>query len=884
MIKQSYKYATSNGLLPMPKNVACGVLAVIGKISSNNRAKFLFRLFFLIVFCQTVSAGDKTYVFDIPPQRADGALTTLGEQASISVLFHYDSVSQFQAQRLKGEYSLSDAVEILLQKTGLYFEFDKDGHLIIKLRDDQVRGNVNKNKNVLSTLISFFLGASAAVSADNAQITGGSSQSDFSLELEEIVVTATKRSENLQDVPIAVTAFGKDQIDLLRSNNLQDLSGFVPNMYMPPAGNNNDVAISLRGIGNGVSRSSGKSVGVYVDGVYMGAGTALNMSMMDVESVEVLKGPQGTLFGRDTIGGAINITTQKPDNEFSAQAEIEKGNYGFYKVQAGASVPLVEDVLAMRISGQKIYSDGYIKNEQSSRKKDSEDTVSARVQFFYTPTDSFDLRLAYTHLRSDNRPNAAGESVTNLFSDQEPYTINVDAQEEAEQDLDNVALTIEYAFDSGLTLTSITGWSDISDFYTLDADFTPLSLMVQEYLGETEEVSQELRLTSPSHEKYDYLIGLYYLKSENNLLDSFPVLGNAYLSSFGFPDEVLPAIDILDGQRRDFTSESLAIFTHLNYHLTDELTIFGGLRYTSDEKEVDYALFGEVFSFFEINPVEKKSNTKDEPISWTLGTRYNFSDDIMVYTSAARGFRSSSIKDYFVTTADAQSDDGFFTKPEFVTNYELGLKLTGLDGSLQANIAAFYMDYTDIQVSVQQTETAFIRTLTNAAEASVKGIEMDLAARLTSNLRVSASAGYVTPKYENFMPEPDVDLSGKKIAGTPERTFSTAVDYSLLLGSIGELLFHADYSYRSEVILSSLTQTSDFIKDSVKDVSHVNAWVAYERPEGDWRLTLWVRNLLDEDDVVGRDNFNSGFGPLIEHDTFVYQRPRTYGLSFGYQL
>lgn len=703
---------------------------------------------------------------------------------------------------------------------------------------------------------------------------------DNEFELEEIIVTATKRSESLQDVPISISAFGEAQLEAYRPTNLEDLGGFVPNMYMPPAGERGVSTITIRGFGVGISRTSGKGVGVYIDGVYVGGNTGQNIEMADIARVEVLKGPQGTLFGRDTIGGAINITTKAPGNEFSGHVEAEAGNFGAVKLKANVDVPLVEDTLTMRVSGLFKKSDGYIFNEATGKYLEAEEAKSGKLQLYYIPAENLTARLTYTHLERDDKPYSSGESATNLFSDEIPYLVNIDGPESSRQNLDALSLSVEYELAGGHTLTSITGWSSMNDFYDQDVDKTPLPIFTKEYIGEEEEWSQELRLTSPENEKFDYLVGLYYFKGDYKLQDVFPLLGSAFLSAIGIPDAFHPPVDILDGQKRDLKVESFAAFTHVNYHLTEDLTLFGGLRYTSDKKDADYAMFGEVFATVGFATIDVVDGTKDDPFSWTLGARYTVSEDVMMYASVSRGFRSSSIKDYFVSASDLAVDGGFFTRPEFVTNYEIGMKVQAFDNRLRANLAAFYMDYTDIQVGVRDPIITFVQRFTNAAKATAKGFEADIVAVLTDNLQVSGSLGYLTSKYDEYMPDPQTDYSGLAVANAPEWTTSVAVDYNLPLSNGGQIMLHGDYRYHT-------TPAGEPTPDSrtiFGDYGIANAWMGYQSPEATWRVTAWVENLFDSDHEAGNRLWNSGFGPLLEHNAIVYERPRTYGVTLGYNF
>ncbi len=852
----------------MKKNKKIGAKASINQ--KDRRSSGLFTSLPTAIICTVMAmplsvqafASNDIQAVSIKEQSLDTAILQLARQAKATIFVPAELIRGKTSPAVTNAGNLEAALDTLLKNSNLTFQRKSDGAYVVMAKSE------------VNTLAY----ATAEDYEKNLTMYSGDQEVNDTV-FEEVIVTATKRAQNLQDVPIAISAFSVDQIESLRSSNLRELSGFVPNLYMTPSTERNETTVTLRGLGEGVSRNSGQSVGIYVDGVYVSSATALNLAMMDVERVEVLKGPQGTLFGRDTLGGAINITTREPGNEVSGHIEAETGRFGQHKIQGGVDVPLMEDVLAMRISFQKEKDDGYIRNQYTGRKKGAENTGSARMQLFYSPTDSFSARLAYSHIKSDNRPNSGGEAVTGLYSDLTPYTTNLNGDERAEQDVDTLSLAMDYEFESGFTLTSVSGWSDVEDFYTIDSDFTPFPLIQEEYLGNTKEWSQEIRLTSPEYENYDYMIGAYYLKATNKLSDVYPEMGRNLLLFFEVPEDSIPT-DVLDGQKRDYISKSLAFFIHGNYHATEKLTIFGGLRHTSDKKEVDYAFFGETLPLLlGTEPLEAKRDTDDNPLSWTVGARYTFNEDIMGYTSVATGYRSSTIKDYFVSQADLDAASGFFTKPEYVTNYEAGLKMTGFDKRLRTNVSVFYMDYNDIQVSIEQPPYTFIKTLTNAGEATVKGVELDLMAVVTDQFRVTTSFGYLKAVFDEFSPSPGVDYSGENVGGGPALTSSISADYSIFVGS-GEVTLHTDYNYRGKTILGPGVESVGPYRD-LRGYGVLNAWFGYESQTG-WNIALWAKNILDSDDIVNIDNWNSG-GPL-ETDSFMYERPRTYGLTVGYHF
>ncbi len=689
-----------------------------------------------------------------------------------------------------------------------------------------------------------------------------------------IYVTATKRTEALQDVPISISVFNETKLEALRPEDLSDISTYVPNMYLPPANESASQAITMRGLGPGVVRSGGRSVGIYIDGVYSSADNLTNLPISDLERIEVLKGPQGTLFGRDTVGGAINITTRRPDNHFNGFVDIDVGNYGRTVFNSGLDIPLIDDDLAMRISLKKLDYSGHIDNIFNGEKADGLDQFSGRMQLYYTPNDKVDIRVIYNHSERDDNP-TTGENSAGNFSDDIPYQVNTNEKESFIQDADSLSLSINYQLDSGFTFTSITGWAESSDKSFVDRDLTPEPVSTQSISYSVDDLTQEFRITSPESDTFDYIVGLYYLDSDVKNRDVYPLFGAAWLANIGFP----PFPDVLDGQERNFTTNSLALFTNMNYYISEDLSVFGGLRYTSDKKDVNVSSFGEIFGAFGFLSTEQTVTTEDNPISWSLGTRYAVSETVKTYASVSKGYRSSSIKDDFITEADLISANGFVTEPEYVTNYEVGAKIRSEDGKLQVNSALFYMDYTDIQVSVAVPPLLFVRQLLNAAEAHIQGMEIDATYSMTENFQIYGSAGYLKTEYDDFKPTPDEDLSGTGFGNSPEWTLDAGMDYQYPIAGKGDLLFHLD--------TTKIKTPDDFAPNravlSIQGYSTMNGSVAFNSLDDKWRLTLWVKNLQDKSSTTSTTVWGAGLG-LNEHGVYIYQPPRTYGLNLQYNF
>ena len=717
---------------------------------------------------------------------------------------------------------------------------------------------------ILTTSILSFGTNVSAQSAPNSQ----NEQS-----VETVIVTATKRSEKLQDVPISITAFSAAKLEQLNPDNLSDLANQVPNLYMPPPNESASQTITMRGLGAGVTRSGGRAVGVYIDGVYTSADNLMNVPINDIASLEVLKGPQATLFGRDTIGGAINITTRKPSNVFNGYFEGEVGNYGRTLLNAGFDVPISPDKAVFRFSLRKFDYGGHIQNRFNGQKADGKDQLSATAQLYMTPRENLEMRLVYNHSYRRDNP-TTGENAGGTFADQIPYSVNMNVKETFDQDSDSLSFSLNYDFANGYKLTSISGWAKSSDKSLADRDLTPDNISTQSILYDVEDLSQEIRLTSPAIGKFDYLVGAHFLRSHIVNRDTYPLFGAAWLANVGFPP-LLP--DVLDGQERDFTTKSAAIFVHSNYRFTDKFSVFGGLRYSDVKKDIDHKVFGEIFNAFGYKSANRQGKTEDAAYSWTVGAKYALSDSVKTYVTIANGFRSSSIKDDFITSNDLAVPQGFATDPEFVTNYEAGVKIRSHDGRLNANFALFYMDYKDIQVSLAVPPLLFVRQLFNAGKAHIAGFEYDASFALTKNLQISGSLGFLETEYDEFNESPA--LVGRGFGNAPEWSAAIALDYKRPIGTYGKMMFHIDNSL--------ITVPGDFAPNrsqlELGGFGTMNGSIGVETNDKKWLYSLWGKNLFDKHDTTGTTIWGAGLG-LNQHSVYVYQDPKTYGLSAKYRF
>lgn len=653
---------------------------------------------------------------------------------------------------------------------------------------------INTTKLLFSAAISSVLFGATAAAQDE---TGDD------LAIEEILVTAQKRSESLQEVPIAISVFGANAIDNSGVQELRDLSEYIPNVNITQ-GTDFAARIQIRGVGAN-SRNIGfdSRVGVYLDGVYLGQGPALNQDLVDLVQIEVLRGPQGTLFGKNTVAGAINMISTKPQPEFSADVTVKYGNYDFLELKGVVNIPM-SDIFSARISVSDRSRDGYIKNvwdpshvpthvnlvipgvgpvfglplcdfpgassppgcvfyavgpdeaPNTTRKRNNVDTQSYRAQLRIQPNEKLDINIAIDGLKSDRVP-LLGEPLTDTFGSTvdrfAPNYAEVSFSEEGGEtrDIFGVSLNIDYAFDNGYSLKSITAYRDTEINYINDTDASALDALYIDFTDRYKQTTQEFQWISPDDASFKYVAGFYYYKQDSNTVRD-AIIGNA-----GWLFQLLPGSGVFnDG---DVETNSWAVFFNGSYDFNDRWRAGFGFRYSDETKDVVYHLDGAGAGVFGIGTtppggyVDSDTYTNFAPM---LTISYALGDNANVYAKYSTGFKSGGFNLDNVTQADL--DAGITFDEETVDSYELGWKGLYMDGRLSLNAAAFIANYQDYQVNqffdlgfdeATGTQLTSIR-ITNAAEVDTKGLELEVMFNATANLTLRGSLGLLDATFADF--------------------------------------------------------------------------------------------------------------------------------------
>ena len=722
--------------------------------------------------------------------------------------------------------------------------------------------NITTKKGLLAGLVGLF----AAGGMTQAVAQGGEAASS-QVALDEIIVTAEKRSQNLQDVPIAITAFSADRLERSGIESSTDLEMVTPGLNFASDGRLGKV--SIRGIGATFLFGPGTdpSSSSYLDGVYLSRDYSALIDMLDLERVEVLKGPQGTLYGRNATGGAIKYVSKDPAPEFGGKLGVKAGNYGMLSTRAEVDLPLIADELLFHGTIVRTTRDGYTENLLSPAEKiDFDDLLAGHFTLKYLPSNSLELTMhggfvedegdfaARKHFNID----AAG-LVGGATQIDDPRKIMAD-QGPRSADLKSWFVDVNINWDLGWAdLSSITAIQDVSAKpWREDLDATEISALHQGepgvlngYSEETETISQEFLLSSQNEVKMDWLLGLYYIHDEPKIKTGISV------PLFAFFEQ-------LEGLNE---TDAYAAFGHISYQLSDTLRFNAGLRYSYEEKEFTLAQF--VNHGLAQGPVTQDANWD----AWTpkIGLDYYLNDEVMLYVSASRGFKSGAF--------NSSNEFGPAVNPEFINAYEVGVKSMLFNDRLRLNLSAFNYDYTDLQVQGIEADSLSV-TLKNAAEAKIKGLEIDLSALPSEQLQVDLGVSWLDAEYTDF-PTLDqlglqsVNLKGNTLPNAPELTVNLGLQHSTSIAETFNLQFRVDYYYSSEKFFNEF---NDPIKARQESYSLVNARMSVEEfGDANWRVSLFGKNLTDE--LVLANTLSI---PLLFGDGFIapLNPPRTYGVEF----
>lgn len=697
--------------------------------------------------------------------------------------------------------------------------------------------------------------------------------------LEEVVVTAQRRSENLQETPIAVTALSSEALASRNVITTQDLMRVTPGLQVSTqtAGDSGGSAtFFLRGLGQQRSgNGSEPAVGIYIDDFYFPSLQGSAFSILDIQQVEVLRGPQGTLFGRNTIGGAVRYTTRKPDSDFAGYVTATVGNFGRADVTGVLNVPIGEQ-LAARLTVGRLDTEGFVKPSNGGDDAGGARTDLGRLQVSWNPSDALSVELGAQYTKQDldgfawtqpgpirPRPgtlpfvwntipplggaNPYDNRVASACDYCQPTTTR---REFSESEVSSANATIAWDIASALTLKSLTGWFEIDSNSYSDIDGSPLRVFDQSAVATERALSQEFQLSGSSFEdRLKWLAGVYYYENDSDAAKAGA--GNVVLGSFA-PTTHLPR-----------TTKTQALFVDATYALTDKLSMLAGIRRSKDEKDVT--------AFNGATGVRTDAETG----SWSsttprLGLQYQWTDEIMTYVTASDGFRGGGFN------YDGNSGQFFEFQPEDQRSYEAGARMDLLDRRLRLNPTVFYAKWQDIQVqSVVPTAYGVFIVLDNAAEAHIYGVELEAEAAVTDALRVYGNVATLKMKYDDIGSATGITLDSN-FQRAPELTWSIGADYTIDFSGGGELVTTLGWSSQDEQN-STPTDADTLVLPAYGLLS---ARIAYTSDGGNWTAGVYGTNLTDEVYYVGGVNYAANVGAAH----YDLGRPREYGLTLRYNF
>jgi len=688
--------------------------------------------------------------------------------------------------------------------------------------------------------------------------------------IEEIVVTARKRSESIQDVPVSVSAI-EQELKRATVRRLEDIQNFAPNLYIRRSpGIASGAAVSIRGVSSSESdKSFDPAIGVMMDGMFLGTSSGVLLQNFDIERIEVLRGPQGTLFGKNTTGGLINVIRGAVTMEFDADLDLTLDNNGREDIKAVVNVPLIGDQLGVKLFGASIQSDGFVRNTTLGDDVGGDDIQDYGFTLLWEPSDLFNIKLHYEKFLDQSEQgaytnaNQPGELACNLelrgngigcetSSNDGPDNNSANGRNFSDNEYDTFILTANLDLESFL-LTYIGTSRDMDEDNMQHFDGAPVDALRMRFFNDWHQKSHELRATSQFSDQFEFVAGLYFW--EVDYVQRWDVGDLHYqLWRLGvFPIPLTPTSLNSNGQEQ--VTESKAAFLSGDWHLNDRWTLTAGFRWTEEEKDflggnrgIPYnpAVGDTIPPLFE----PKSYYGKWDEVTPMVGARYQVSDDIMVYGSYSEGFKSGG---FFGRQANFNLDPSY--DPEFVENYEVGLKSTWLDGRLIFNSAVFVSKYKDKQESILiPVDLSNVATVVrNAAVLDMNGAEAEVMYQISPAWLVRGTYGYIDAVFDEYLADITgdqmvTDNSGLTTRNTPKHTLGLTTSYTVPVGA-GNLEGVVSYRYRDEV---------EMIADNdplghLGSITNLSASVSYAWDDDRYTVSAFGRNITDERErMVGR--------------------------------
>jgi len=692
----------------------------------------------------------------------------------------------------------------------------------------------------------------------------------------EIVVTAAKRSENLQAVPISISAIGGDALAKSRITSVDNLVNRVANLQLTSTVGDNTPIFALRGVSmSDFSLNQSSPVATYYDEVYKGNFAFLGVALYDIERVEVLRGPQGTLYGKNTTGGAVNLISRDAKfGETSGYINAGYGNYNRVDVNGAINVPLGEKA-ALRVAGTYARADGWFKNVNPGFPDlASTNEWALRGTLKLEPTDKLKITLRASH--SFQNPQNYG-----IYAQPEAvnrpglgkFQIASNVRDKRRAVTTSVALTVNYELSDSLALTSITSYDKGSLFFKEDTDGITAQNLEVPYFDKASQFAQDLRLTSDTGGPFDFILGAYFNREKVYNQTTLEVFNGLDVDEDGQVTAAdcaagLPAACKVRNQF-DQVKKSIALYTDLKYKVSDALTLRGGLRYTHDDGEqtgfssdalgVDESFVANLIPLSDLR-------FKQDNVSGKIGLDYKLASGDLLYASVSRGYRAPS----FNAQAFFAPVELGVAKAEQVTAFEAGAKTQFWDRRITLNMAAFYYSYKNQQfINVNPADAS--QQLLNIPKSELYGAEAELTVRPSDAFTLHAGLGLLSTKIKEGIVS-GVNVAGNRLSNAPSLTFNASFDWTVVQGSFGSFSIHPEMAYQSSqffenINIPRLRQTSYALFGGHLD---------WDSSDSRYSLSVWARNLGNKFYFTSRIDL-TGFGLDYNH----IGNPRMYGVTVG---
>jgi len=743
-------------------------------------------------------------------------------------------------------------------------------------------------KKSLAVLIGAALSLNGSLMA--AENDDNSDQDEADDGVPRIVVTARRTEENIQQVPISVSAITADQMFESAITNVTDIQFHTPNSTLQVSrATNTTLTAYIRGVGQQDPLWGFEpGVGIYIDDVYIARPQGAVMDILDLERIEVLRGPQGTLYGKNTIGGAVKYVTREMSGDGELSLDATVGSFNQRDAKIAAQIPIVEDKFYAGFAFASLNRDGFGDFINTGDENYNKELTAYRASLEYRPNDDLFFRFAHDSTSDDSNARGGHRLTPSLVTGQQPYGDIYDSDTSLpafnEVETSGSSLTVDYAINDNTSIKYI--WADREgDTYTnIDFDATSVNTFDVPAIYDDEQTTHELQLNY-SGESWKAVVGYYDYEGD----------------ACGAFDVILGLAGITLENGGCVQTESSSFYGQANINLNKQWSMTVGGRYTKDEKTADvyrYLFLGSVFPEDNAVPFAVQSDFSGNK-DWSeftprVGVEYQTTENMMYYASYAEGFKSGGFDMRANQSVNPLANEPF--DPESVGTYEFGVKSDWADGTVRVNGAVFYTDYEDMQVTVQRAvgQNDFATQVVNAGESEIKGFEIEALAYVNDNFNFNLAIGYVDAEFvrvDFFDPNlgQTIDVSDQwVISNTPEWSMNFGGDYTIE-SSVGDFSINMNWAYRSETHIFEIPSELD-----MGSYSLLNLGVNWYHPEGHWKAGLHVKNALDEEYRVAGYNFPATFddqGNLVApglggEDTVTgfYGDPQTIALTVGYEL